>query len=111
MEEVRCVRWKGPSSIKNYSQGSSRVLTFKQKFQGLVEMHGKAITFLGRNFEDEVYKLANDSIKEIGEYAFCASVGNCYKLKEVVIPKGAILDNLPGFYFPWAPQITWAKYK
>lgn len=48
VEEVRCVRWKGPSSIKNYSQGSSRVLTFKQKFQGLVEMHGKAITFLGR---------------------------------------------------------------
>ncbi len=33
-----------------------------------VVVHPGLITFLGRNFEDEVYKLANDSIKEIGEY-------------------------------------------
>ena len=33
-----------------------------------VVVHPGLITFLGRNFEDEVYKLANDSIKEIGQY-------------------------------------------
>lgn len=29
VEEVPQVRWKDPSGIKNFSQGSSRVLTFK----------------------------------------------------------------------------------
>ena len=34
-----------------------------------VVVHPGIITFLGRNFEDEVYELANNSIKEIGDYA------------------------------------------
>lgn len=32
--------------------------------------------------------IISKGVKEIGDYAFCASVGNCYKLKEVVIPNG-----------------------
>ena len=39
-----------------------------------VVVHPGLITFLGRNFEDVVYRLANDSIKEIGEYARDAGV-------------------------------------
>ena len=33
-----------------------------------VVVHPGLITFLGRNFKDEVYSLANESIKEIGDY-------------------------------------------
>ena len=33
-----------------------------------VVVHPGLITFLGRNFEDEVYSLADSAIKEIGEY-------------------------------------------
>lgn len=40
-------------------------------------------------------------VESIGDYTFCASVGNCYKLKEVVIPKGCVCIGRDAFDSCW----------
>ena len=63
-----------------------------------VVVHPGLITFLGRNFEDIVYQLANDSIKEIGEYSkdcgILTTIENMPDFENMIYKNIGDLDNI-----------------
>ena len=66
--DVNIASLQTKSRLNSINQVKSSVDLASQIGAECVVVHPGIITYLGRNFESEVYKLANNSIKEIGDY-------------------------------------------
>ena len=67
--DVNIASLQEKSRINSIEQIKSSIDLSNEIDAEAVVVHPGLITFLGRNFEDEVYELANNSIIEIGNYA------------------------------------------
>lgn len=82
--DVNIASLQKKSRINSVEQIKSSINLANEIDAEAVVVHPGLITFLGRNFKEEVYELANESIKEIGDYA-----------KDLGVM--ATIENMPAF--------------